>query len=231
MSILNRMKRVSTGRLEVFLARAEDPELIFPQLIREMEDQVRLATEAEAKALASNRALEQTQANLDAKLRKMEQGAEAALLRNDEPLAREALEAQMKLEADRERGVRALETSAAALASARAAREETQAQLRDIRAKKDELLTRARVVRTREKIQQTLSGPVTSSHSILDAVAAMEGKVEEREAKLSVQGELAQCGSVSGAATSLERRIDALNHAEELERRMEALKSKLTTKV
>jgi phage shock protein A len=231
MSILSRMKRVSTGKLEIFLARAEDPELIFPQLIREMEEQVRLATEAEAKALASKKSLEHTRELLDAKLLKMGQGAESALLREDEALAREALEAQMKLEAERERSALALATSAEALASARAAREDAQTQLREIRAKKDELLTRARVVRTRENIQQTLSGPVTSSHSILDAVAAMEGKVEEREAKLAVQSDLAQTGSTSAAASSLERRIDALNHADELNRRMEALKSKLKTKV
>lgn len=229
MSILGRMKRVTTGKLEVFLSRAENPEVVFPQLLREMEDQVRAATEAEAKAMASAKAaardLEQTVDKLD----KMVKGAQSALKQGDEATAREAIEAQLKLEAEKTRREAALGVAEDAHAAARAAREETQNQLREIRAKKDELLTRARVAASQEKIQRTVSGPVTSTGSILDAVAAIEAKVEEKEASLEVRRELAGAGT--GAATaSLERRIDAANTTAEVDRRLAALKESLNPK-
>ena len=110
------------------------------------------------------------------------------------------------------------------MADARAAREETRRQLRNIRAKKDEILTRARVVRTQERVERTVSGPTASTGSILDAVAAMEAKVEEKEATLAVRRDMAGAGS--GGSGSLERRIDDMNRDAEIDRRMAELKAK-----
>jgi phage shock protein A len=229
MSIISRMKRVTTGKLEVFLARAENPEVVFPQLLREMEDQVRAATDAEAKAMAAAKAAGRDLEQTTQKLAKMIRGAESALATGDEAMAREAIEAQLKLESEKTRREAALSVAEEAYAAARAAREDTQNQLREIRGKKDELLTRARVAASQEKIQRTVSGPVTSTGSILDAVAAIEARVEEKEAALEVRRDLAGAGS--GPATAgLERRIDAANTAAEVERRLAALKDTLTEK-
>lgn len=229
MSILSRIKRVTTGRLELFLSKSEDPEIVFPQLIAEMEDQVRAATEAEAKAMAASKHAEKAVADTKAKLEKMSAGAEAALKNDDESMAREAVEAQVALEAELIRREAASQTAEESLADARAARQQTQQQLQDVRNKKDEILTRARVVRTQERVERTVSGPAASTGSILDAVASLESKVEEKEANLSVRQELSGAGS-GGASKSLERRIDDLSRDEEIDRRMAALKEKLSAK-
>lgn len=225
MSILSRMKRVTTGKLEMFLSKAENPEVVFPQLIVEMEDQVRSATDAEAKAMASLKQAEHAAEESRKKLEKMTTGAEAALKRDDESMAREAIEAQVALEAELIRREAAAQTAQNTLEDARAARQQTQTQLQEIREKKDEILTRARVVQSQERIQRTVTGPTTSTGSILDAVAAMESRVEEKEANLAVRQELAGAGA--GSSPSLERRIDAINRDEEIDRRMAALKAKV----
>jgi len=227
MSILSRIKRVTTGKLELFLSKSENPEVIFPQLILEMEDAVRAATDAEAKAMASVKHAEKAVEDTRATLQKMTTGAEAALQKNDENMAREAVEAQVSLEAELIRREAALQSARESLADAKASRKDTQKQLQDVRAKKDEILTRARVIKTQENVQQTISGPTTSTGSILDAVAAMEAKIEEREANLSVRQELT--GGGSGSA-SLERRIDDMNRDQEIDRRMAALKEKINPK-
>lgn len=231
MSMFGRMKRVTTGKLEVFLSRAEKPEILFPQLLREMEDQVRAATEAEAKALAGLKSAETALRQTREKLEKMRDGAESALRLGDEATAREALEAQLKLEAEVLRREAARDVAAEAHASARSAREETRAQLEEVRAKKDELLTRARVVATREKIERTVSGPVKSSGSILDAVASIEADIAEKESALEVSKDLAAGGTGTTTGTaSLERRIDSLNEKAELDRRFADLKAKVSGK-
>jgi phage shock protein A len=227
MSIFSRIKRVTTGKLELFLSKSENPEVIFPQLIVEMEEQVRAATDAEAKAMASLKQAEHAAAESRSKLEKMTAGAEAALKRDDESMAREAIEAQVALEAELIRREAAAQTAQETLEDARAARQQTQTQLQEIREKKDEILTRARVVQSQERIQRTVSGPTASSGSILDAVAAIESRVEEKEATLAVRQELAGAGS--GASPSLERRIDSINRQEEIDRRMAALKEKVKT--
>lgn len=178
-----------------------------------------------ASAKAAARDLELT----TEKCTKMIKGAESALNLGDEATAREAIEAQLKLESEKTRREAALAVAEEAYAAARAAREETQNQLREIRGKKDELLTRARVAASQEKIQRTVSGPATSTGSILDAVSAIEGKVEEKEATLAVRRELAGAGAGTATA-SLERRIDAANTSAEVDRRLAALKSNLNVK-
>jgi phage shock protein A len=223
------MKRVTTGKLELFLSKSENPEIIFPQLIVEMEEQVRAATDAEAKAMASAKHAEKAVEITLTKLNKMTAGAEAALKKGEESMAREAVEAQVALEAELIRHEAALQAAQDSLADARAARKETQQQLQEIRSKKNEILTRARVVQTQERVQRTVSSPSASTGSILDAVASMEAKIEEREANLSVRQELAGTGS-GATSPSLERRIDDLNRNEEIDRRMSALKEKVMQK-
>ncbi len=227
MGILSRIKRITTGKLELFLSRSEDPETVFPQLIAEMEEQVRAATEAEAKAMASARHAEQAVEQARANLARMTAGAESALRHDNESMAREAVEAQVTLEAELIRREAALQSVANCLDDARAARKETQMQLQNVRNKKDEILTRARVVRTQERIQRTVAGPAASAGSILDAVEALEARIEEKEAGLAVRRELTGSGT---ASPSLERRIDDMNRNTEIDRRLAALKATIQQK-
>jgi len=227
MGILSRIRRITTGKLELFLSRSEDPETVFPQLVVEMEEQVRAATEAEAKAMASARHAEQAVEQARANLARMTAGAESALRHDNESMAREAVEAQVALEAELIRREAALQSVANCLDDARAARKETQMQLQNVRNKKDEILTRARVVRTQERIQRTVSGPAASAGSILDAVEALEARIEEQEAGLAVRRELAGSGT---ASPSLERRIDDMNRTTEIDRRLAALKATMQQK-
>jgi len=223
MSIMTRMKRVTVGKMEAFLTAVEDPETVFPQLVKEMEDQVRLATDAEAKAMAAVKSAERTRDQAEAKLKKMTEGAGAALQQGDEATAREAIEAQIQLENEVARCAELVATANSSYSDAHSARVQTQKQLDEVRSKKAEILTRARVARSQEKIQRTVQGPAASTGSILDAVSRMEALVEEKEATLAVRKELGQTGGAGGAA--LEQRIEDLHKQQEIERRLAALKA------
>ena len=56
MGLISRIRRITVSRIENFLNTVENPEVLFPQLVREMEDQVRAAISAETKALAACKA-------------------------------------------------------------------------------------------------------------------------------------------------------------------------------
>ncbi len=222
MSIISRLKRVTVGKLESFLSSVEDPDVVFPQLIREMEEQIRAATDAEAKAMASVKAAERSCDQAREKLVKLANGAESAIAQGDDAMAREAVEAQVRLEAEAERRDEALAAARATCDEAHNARVQLQAQLDDIRSKKDEILTRSRVVRSQERVNRTVLGPVASSGSILDAVARMEASLEEKEATQAVRKDL----STGVGSSSLEHRIDTLTTSQEVDRRLAALKAK-----
>jgi len=222
MSVFKRIHRLTVSRIENFLSTVEDPEVLFPQLIREMEGQVRAATEAEAKALASVKAAQRSLDDVQEKLARMGRGAELAITGGDESTAREAVEAQIKLESTLATKVTALERAKETCEQAKTAREEIQRQLETLRDKKDEVLTRARVAKNRQKVEKTLIGPVSSSASILDAVANLESKVEEAEAHIEVRREM---GHGIGKP-SLEKRLGDMAQMSEVEKRLAALKRK-----
>lgn len=222
MGLLDRMRRLTIARIESFLTTAEDPEIIFPQLVREMEDQVRAATEAEAKAMASVKSIQREIDQLKAKVDRLQKGAQLAMDKADEVTARDAVTAQIAVEGDLKRKEDALPRTQAAYSDAREGRKQLQAQLEELRAKKDEILTRARVSKTQKKVQKTVQGPAGSSRSILDAVSQMESKIDETEAELEVQKEL----SGQGGGASLEKRLADLEKSSSVEDRLEALKQK-----
>ncbi len=221
MGLFKRLHRITVGRIEAFLSRVEDPELVFPVLIKEMEEQLQAATEAEAKARATLAGCEREIGRHEETIERYGRGALLAVKKGDEETARQSVRAQIDAEKASELSRRNLEIAQQSLERARASREQIQRQLEELRAKKNEILTRARVAKVQKKIAASVSGTVGSSDSILDAVARLEAQIEETEAELEIQAHLTGEGT---ASVSLERKLDALDQEAEIENRLAELK-------
>ena len=222
MGLISRLKRVTLARVEAFLKTVESPETILPQLLVEMEGQIRVATQAEAKAMAAVKLAERKVAEVRGRVERLQKGAELAVQENQEATARDALASQVEAERALKREEDALAHGQAGLDRVREARKELQSQLDELRAKKEEILTRARVAKLQKKVERTVHGPVSSSKSILDAVAATEARLEEAEAELEVQREM----TGKKECPSLEKRLRNLETGTEIEQRLAALKKK-----
>jgi phage shock protein A len=220
MGLIDRLRRLTTAKVENFLTKVEDPEVLLPQLIREMEGQVGSLTEAEAKAMASVKGAERGVEQVNEKLARLQKGAEAAMSQGDEATARDAVAAQISLESDIKSKMDSLERAKAAVGNAHDARVDLQTQLDELRSKKDEILTRARVARSQKQVEKTVRGPIDSNGSILDAVSRLETQVEETEAEVAVQREVGR----GAASPSLERRLEDLEKNAEVEKRFADLK-------
>ena len=223
MGLISRIRRLTVSRIENFLNTVEDPEVLFPQLVREMEDQVRAAISAETKALASQKAAERDSAQIRQKLERLTRGAEIAVEKGEDETARDAVKAQIALESDLKIQDDAVSRAERAYQDARSARMQIEEQLEELRTKKNEILTRARIASTQKKIEKTVSGRASSANSILDAVVRLESKVEEAEAELDIRRSM----DTGGATPSLERRLDELEQNDEIEKRLAALKKKI----
>jgi phage shock protein A len=224
MGLINRIRRLTLARIEGFLNTVEDPEIIFPQLVREMEDQVRAAISAETKSLAAWKAAEREAVNIRQKLERMTRGAEIAVDKGDNETARDAIKAQISFESDLKTQDDAAARAGRAYEDARTARIQIEEQLDKLRDKKNEMLTRARIAKAQQKIERTVSGRVDSTVSILDAVARVEGKLEEAEAELEIRRGMQK----DGAGPSTERRLDELERDGEIEKRLDELRKRIS---
>jgi len=223
MGLITRIRRITVSRIENFLNTVEDPEVLFPQLVREMEDQVRAAVSAETKALAASKAAARDVDQIRQKLDRLERGAELAVEKDDNETARDAIKAQIALESDLKLQEDAVSRAERAYEDAKDARMQIEKQLEELRTKKNEILTRARIASAQKKIEKTVSGRASSANSILDAVVRLESKVEEAEAELEIRRSM----DTGGATPSLERRLDALEQNDEIEKRLAELKKKI----
>jgi len=224
MGLIKRLHRITIGRIEAFLDRVEDPQVLFPRLIREMEQQLHEATKQEATAIAAVKRAELDVSKAQERVDELGTGAARALEAGDEATAREALEAQIETEKNLALSQQNQETLESTLNLATAARKQIQEQLEELRARKREIITRATVAKTRKKIQKTVDGSLDSTDSILDAVSRLEANVQETEAELEIQARLAGDARIN---PSLERKLAALNNNSEVEERFAALKEKV----
>jgi len=223
MGLFKRLHRVTIGRIQSFLASVEDPEIVFPELVKEMEGQLRTATEEEARASAAVKRVQREVAQATEKVESLGAGAALAMEAGDEETARKAVTAQIDAETTLAMGHETLETLQATLDYATSCRKQIQSQLEELRSKKDEIITRSRMANARKKIQQTVTGTVGSSDSILDAVSRLESQIEATESELEIQANLVGQATVD---PSLEKRLDELGRQAEIDKRLDALRGK-----
>jgi phage shock protein A len=221
MGRIDRLRTVTMARIEAFLASLEKPEMVLPQLVKEMADTVAEATRAEAKALtavtADRRRLDAASGRVD-RLRK---GAKLAVDAGEVETARQALAAQIQAEHDLEQCRARLATSEAAYQAARDVRQRICNQLEQLKSRKDEILARVRTLRQRESAHPRSRGSTQKrTRNILDLVSRMEVTVENEEARLEINDRIRQ---TLGATFQHERAVELENDAE-VDRRLEELR-------
>ena len=221
MSVFTRLHRITVGSIESFLSRFEDPEVVFPVLIKEMESQLNLATEAQAKASATFKHCQREADKHAQVIAKYESGAFLAVEKGDEETARQAIEAQIQAEKAADFAAKNLLVAQQSLEKAELSRKKIQSQLQELNSRKDEILTRARLAKVQKKIQSTVSGSVGCGDSILDSVARLESRLEQQEAELEIQSSLNGQGTSDAA---LEKRLRELSNEAEISRRLNEIK-------
>ena len=221
MGLFKRLHRITVGRIEAFLDRVEDPEIVFPILVKEMEQQLEETAKAESHASANlkmaKRDLEKQQQRLD----KYNRGAVLAIQKNDEQTAQLAIEAQIDLERVIELAQQNYDRAVDALDHATSSRIRISRQLDELRSKKQELLSRAKIVKAQKKVQRSVSGGIGCTDSILDSVARLEANIEEAESKLEIQASLNGDDLIY---SPLDRQLREMDHEAEVQRRLDTVR-------
>ncbi|MBN1817351.1 MAG: PspA/IM30 family protein [Sedimentisphaerales bacterium] len=216
------LKRITRARIEAFLDSLERPEEILPQLIREMEAKVQEAANAEAKALGAVRGSQRRLDEARGAVMRLEEGVRSALRAEDMDTARQAVEALIETEKNVDQRRRELDTAQAAYQTALSVREQLRQNLQDLKIRSKDLLAKQRSIALQQQIQhQARAIHFPDGQSILDAVARMEAKIDQTQAKSeidsSVNRELpftrqSQYPSQSERNAQVQRRLDQLKH-------------------
>jgi phage shock protein A len=222
MGRIERLKAVTGRRIEAFLASLENPEIVMPQLVREMGDAVDEAARAEAKALTAVKADRRRFDTANGRADRLLSGAKLALKAGERETARQAVAARIETERDIERCREDLARSEAAYASASHVRRQLQDQLSELKRRRG-ILARVRTLRQESRGGSRSVRGGTRAQPILEAIARIEMQVEEEEAKLEIRSQIQQ---TLGVAFQHERAVELEGDAE-VDRRLEALRNEI----
>jgi len=218
-SVLNRITTIIRANINDLLDRAEDPEKMLDQILRDMYDGIREAREQVAEAVAQQRLVERDLAQgqeLSAKWRK---NAEMALAAGDENLARECLVRKRDYDKNAEALQRMLDAQRSASQQLKTNLDILEAKYADLQRDRESLLARYRVVKAQERIQTTLQE--VSIYDPATQLSEIERKIVEREGKAAARAAL--------ASDTLEAKVQALRAPEaDLEIEAELLQLKAT---
>ena len=181
MSIFHRISDILKANINDLLDRAEDHEKMVKQIIADMEEQVRDATEALGQAMASEKQayaqLEKARSNS----REWESKAKTALQAGNQELAKKALTSKVEID----KNVQSLQASydqiAAQTSELHARVEVLRQKLEEARQRQNMLIARAKMAEATESVATAVTN--TDPNSALAKLERMEQKVESREAR------------------------------------------------
>ena len=218
MGQIERLKRITKARIEAFLDSLERPEVVFPQLIKELSAKLKEAVNAEAKSLSAVKADQRRFDEASGMVLRFGKAAELAVNSGDIDTAKHAISAQIRAEQKLDGSKKSLERSESAYTAARQVRVQFQENLNDLNARKNEILKRHRCA---ELHKQMMHVPKTdkqfSCSSIIEAVARMEAKVELDESRIEIQNEISK---TLGSTFTVEK----IANEDEVDRRLNELK-------
>lgn len=217
MGVLDRISQVLRANINDLLDRAEDPETMLNQILRDMEDALQKGQSQVAEQIAQEKMiqndLESAKKNADDWGKK----AELALSKAKEDLAREALRRQADYEEQVEVYEKQFEAQHKAVAKLKADLAALDAKYQDARRRKDTLIARAKSVAAQQQIASASAKISTVDYG--SDLARMERRIQEKEARAAASEELKK--------SSVDDEFEKLGADDEIEKRLAALKQKM----
>jgi phage shock protein A len=214
----SRMADILKSNINEALDRAEDPEKMIRQMVREMEEAVNKATASVGTAVANQKRLERQYNEKEAQVAEWQGKAERAVEAGEDDLARRALERKAVLQ----QAARDLQP---ALGESRQTADQLRDQLRELKTKLEEartrqgtLVARHRAAEARKKLAQSISGLGNDAFSSFER---FEQKIETSEAEAEAHTE------ISGEMEDIEKEMRKLEGNRGVEDELASLKARL----
>ncbi len=179
MSIFNRISDILKANINDLLDKAEDPEKMVKQIIADMEEQVRDATEALGQAMASEKQAYAQLEKAKANSKEWEDKAKVALKAGNEELAKKALASKVEVDKNIQAFQASYDQIAAQTSELHSRVEILRQKLEEARQRQNMLIARAKMADATESVATAVTN--TDPNSALSKLEKMARKVESKE--------------------------------------------------
>ena len=222
MGILKRFKDIMSSNINALLDKAEDPEKMIDQYLRDLQEDLRKVKSETATVMAEEQRCKRQLDECDAEIAKMQTYAEKALVAGNEGDAMKFLEKKNQL-TQKQVALQQAYDAAANAAKMRQMHDKLTKDVSDLNARKETIKAKVQVAKTQERMNKMMSGIGDSSAS-LDAFSRMEAKADAMLDKANAMSELNS--SSADSIDDLASKYDAAPNAD-VQDELAALKAKM----
>ncbi|NJM05074.1 phage shock protein A [Candidatus Gracilibacteria bacterium] len=217
MSILSRIKDLMSANINSMLDKAEDPEKMANEYLRQLTNELYEVRTNVAAAMADETKLEQRRISSHAEAESWQSKAEAALRAGDEELAKAALSRKVqaqKLFEQYDEQEKAQEQQVGAMQDALV---QLETRIAETKAKKELIIAKKNRAATQEALQRTAQS--MGKISAMDKLDQLEEKVDDQLARAEAMAKL-EAGSLETRFKDLEKEQEVDSELAELKRKM-----------
>ncbi|MDP9315950.1 MAG: PspA/IM30 family protein [Chloroflexota bacterium] len=218
MGLMDRMRDLVAANLNAMIDRAEDPEKMVNQYLRDLSENQYEAKTRVAAAMADETKLHNKMVQFQAEADQWQVKAEAALRAGDEDLARQALARKLQSQKLADQYKQQYESQDQQVEELQNALVKLEARIAEAKSKRDLIIAKRNRAETQEAIQRTVRG--LSSTNAMDKLAQLESRVDDQLAQADAMARLEK--------GTLEARFADLEADQELNVEMEALRRKMS---
>ena len=224
MGILKRFKDIMSSNINALLDKAEDPEKMIDQYLRDLQEDLRKVKSETATVMAEEQRCKRQLDECDAEIAKMQTYAEKALVAGNEGDAMKFLEKKNQLTQKQVALQQAYDAAAANAAKMRQMHDKLTKDVGDLNARKETIKAKVQVAKTQERMNKMMGGIGDSSAS-LDAFSRMEAKADRMLDEANAMSELN--APKDDSVDSLAAKYDTMSSAPAVDDELAALKAQL----
>lgn len=191
MGIISRLKTIFKSEINAALDKVEDTEKMLNQVVMDMQEQLVKAKQQVAIAIADEKRLERQYLDNKAQAESWMQKATLAVQKNNDELARAALERKQEYETLAEEFRKQWEAQKASVEKLKVGLHELERKIEEAKRQKDLLIARSKRAQAQKQIHQTMASMSTNAGAF-NTFERMKRKVEEQEARAEAMKELAE---------------------------------------
>ena len=217
MSLLGRVRDLVSANLNSMLDKAEDPEKMVNEYLRQLQEQLYEAKTAVASAMADETKLHNKMVTFQAEADQWQQKAEAAVRAGDDELARAALGRKTNTQKMADTYREQYEAQDEQVEQLQDALVKLESRIAEAKSKKELIIAKKNRAETQEAIQRTARG--LGNVTAMDKLSQMEERVDDQLARSNAMAEL--------EGDSLDARFEDLEQNSAIDDELAALKAKM----
>jgi phage shock protein A len=229
MNIFKRISNIISSKIDDLIDGYEDPEVALDALIQEMEQGIAELRTNTASCIAQKKLTEKKLASAEAEVKKWHANAVAALGKENEELARKALERKKTNEDERIALVAQLDEEVALVDKIKTQLHQVEDKIQEARKKRDTLLIKKRAADARKKMAETSqaldTGFTSSSSSVLNGFKDFKKYEDKIDRDVAMSEAMMEINKVT--VDDLEEQFKELQVDDEIDDELAALKASL----